>query len=304
MTATPAFRHTGEPVCAAVATLTCGEDTHRVGVTVRGQAVMLDHDRKLERLAVGLEREARTACEEAYDHLRNVLAGTSTSPRTLNDDALEHYVLGAVGIRSRRQNSSSHQDRLVGISVLAGGPPHLRGDYREFPDSVVRQTLLRARQAAVERLIPELFLQTSYPILQRHRPPGPGVKRPACWHIQVGDLSPDQTFAVTTRPHPDDRHRACVSLTIPLAPTWYRDVYKRGLAVLGGELVVAYADPPPVGVWRATVLRQHGARFLLRDVEIVPDDAGGWRRSEQDVFARAPAPTAAGGTGARPSPWD
>lgn len=306
---------------AAVATVRCGEDLHRVGVTVRGQTVLLDHDRRLERLAVGIEADAQTACVRVYDHLRAELAtrnvreavGTRmllAAPFVMDDaEELEAYVDGARGINRRRADRVAHTTRLTQISVLGGGPAHLAHwvqpgaphAFRE-PDAVVRQAQVRARHQAVERILPELFFRAGYPIVARHPPAGPGVKRGACWHVTVTDLGPDDRYTVHTQPHPDGRGRVCHGVTVPLGPNWYQDVYKEGLALLDGGIVVKLGEPGSGGPMASAALLfvQQGAHFRLADVvvERVPGTRTGWRR------VPAPIGVPVVGTGARPSPWD
>jgi hypothetical protein len=311
-----------EPPLAALTAVRCGaggEETHRVGVTVRGQAVMLDHDRRLERVAEGLEAEARTPCALVYDHLRAELATRSVreavgnrmlmpTPHVVADadaEALEAYVDGARGINRRRADRTAHTTRLTSISVLAGGPPHLAPwvqpgaphAFRE-PDAVVRQAQVRARQGVLERLIPGLFLRAGYPIVARHPPTGPGVKRGACWHVTVTDLGPDDRYAVHSVPHPDGR-RVCHGVAVPLGPSWYQDVYKEGLALLDGGIVVKLGEPGSGGPGASAALLfvQQGAHFRLADV-VVERTRTGWRR----LPAAIGVPVV--GTGARPSPWD
>jgi hypothetical protein len=312
----PGPRAPGPTALAAAATVRCGEDDHRVGVTARGQAVMLDHDRSLERLAVGLEREARTACGRAYDGLRSALAGATECPPELagpGPEALGDYVVGAQRIRHRRRNAATHTLRLTQISVLGGGPPHLQDWPRRWRTltrgegpQARQQAQHRARRSAVERIVPELFLRAGYPIVARHPPAGPGARRGACWHVTVADLSPDDDFAVTTAPHPGGRGRVCHLVTVPLSPEWYRDVYKTGLALLDGRLVVARRWP---GREEArdqdvvTVFAQEGARFRLRDAE-AERTPHGWRFVRWYPGGPEAPGVPAGGTGTRPSPWD
>ena len=308
------------PPLAAVVSVRCGADgepLHRVGVTTRGQAVLLDHDRELERLAEGLEPEARSVCADVYDGLVSALTAprravsarpasrgeVALSAATTDADELERYLVGAERIRTRRAAVEAHTLRLTQISVLAGGPSHLvpwvrPGAPHAFrdPDAVVRQAQLRAKDGIVERLVPELFLRAGYPIVRRHPPSGPGVRRGACWHVTVTDLGPDNSYPVATRPHPDGRGRVCHFAAVPLAPDWYRDVYKEGLAILDGRLVVKLGAPCSGGPGASGVLllTQRGARLHLEDraAERTPD---GWR-----LIARP----SGGGTGVRPSPWD
>jgi hypothetical protein len=311
------------PALAAVAAVRCGaegEALHRVGVTVRGQAVMLDHDRTLERLALGLEPEARTACGRVYDDLRAELATRTTRgalsrsgvpPDPIAGDELEDYIDGCRQINRRRQAVQAHTARLAKISVLAGGPPLLPDWAKTHPekvnpfrtpeaDGLTLQGRRRARRDALDRLIPGLFLNAGYPIVARHPPAQPGVRRGACWHITVGELGPTDVYQIATTPHPDGRGRVCHAVSVPLAPDWYRDVYKAGAAVVDGSLVCKLGPPGSGGgdAHGALLLVQRGARLRLEDHPIAPGPSG---------WARVPAggaPRGAGGTGSRPSPWD
>ena len=296
-----------------------------MGVTVRGQAVMLNHDRRLERLAEGLEAEARTPCALVYDHLRAELATRNVreavGTRMLlagaglwaegadGAEELEEYVDGCRKANQRRLAVKAHTVRLTQISVLAGGPPHLAHwaspgaphDYR-VADAVVRQAQHRAKAGIVERLLPGLFLGAGYPIVARHPPSGPGVRRGACWHVTVVDLTPDDVYPVVTTPHPDGRGRVCHAVTVPLSPDWYRDVYAAGAAVVDGCLVLKLGEPGSGGgdAHGALLFVQRGARMHLEDHPIAPTPAG-WKRLPRTLVGALGRPR---GTGVRPSPWD
>lgn len=197
----------GPVVLMAWAPITCNGETHYVGVTPNGQFVMVNHDLRAEIVGMALGGDYHE-CLQAFNWWRENRS-ISYPP---SNGALELFSLATYNLHAAR-----HEDAATTLRAL--------------PLFNFQLGYWLGKSGYTIRLAGRLFLgmPETQSLISRLTP-----KKKRCYHVFVSTHNAASTtsFAITPYRHSQwGQDIVCVRLILPLAETWYAQIYKQGNAL-------------------------------------------------------------------------